>query len=296
MRSRYALVILVLVAGAYFWLGRHAPTADGVATESAPVPPKRAPTVSSGEKPRPVRVAPKVPALEKAPDEAYHRYVPFHVVDGMAVAFGDVILGAVQDGTPERGLHEPDPIRLWDDREIPYGIATTLPNPARVDDALRYLMKHTSLVFVPLTEQTKDAIIFEPGTELCLSALGKTGGRQPIRLAADCGRTEILHEVLHALGFIHEHSRPDRDQYVEVVWDNVDAKFRDQFRAAPTSMDDPSRGTPFDFSSVMLYPPNLFGKQRGSITLRSREGKPEIQPVRDGLSPGDIRRIREVYR
>jgi hypothetical protein len=214
----------------------------------------------------------------------------------MAVAFGDVILGAVLDGAPEEGFHEPEPIRLWDEREIPYGIATTLPNPGRVEDAIQYLTKNTNLVFVPLTDQTKDAIVFEPGSAHCLSALGKTGGRQPIRLASDCGRTEILHEILHALGFLHEHSRPDRDQYVEVVWDNVDEKFRDQFRAAPPSLDDPSRGTPFDFGSVMLYPPNLFAKRPGLVTLRPREGKPPIHPVRDGLSPADIRRIREVYR
>lgn len=32
---------------------------------------------------------------------------------------------------------------------------------------------------------------------------------------------EITHEVMHILGFSHEHTRPDRDRYVTVLWDNI---------------------------------------------------------------------------
>jgi hypothetical protein len=32
---------------------------------------------------------------------------------------------------------------------------------------------------------------------------------------------QILHEIMHILGFSHEHVREDRDQYITVMWDNI---------------------------------------------------------------------------
>ena len=59
----------------------------------------------------------------------------------------------------------------------------------------------------------------------CYSSVGrdyKKSGMQSMSLGPECLQTSIvLHELLHSLGFWHEQSRPDRDQYVEIFWENI---------------------------------------------------------------------------
>ena len=41
-------------------------------------------------------------------------------------------------------------------------------------------------------------------------------------LGSGCkNRGHVTHELMHALGFFHEHTRPDRDKFVKILWDNI---------------------------------------------------------------------------
>jgi hypothetical protein len=219
--------------------------------------------------------------------------VSVEIVDqNLAVAFGDVLVGEVQNPNGvEAGLAKLPPSRRWPTPEIPY--ANQVSNPERVEQALKYLSTHTPLKFVPYNGQ-KDAIVFTNADDRCLSYVGRVGGTQPIFLSPDCGVSEIMHEVLHAVGFIHEQSRADRDPYVEVLWDNIEDSKRGQFEKLPASYMEILGSSPFDYHSIMMYSPRAFAKAPDLQTLRSRTNE-RIEPAENSLSPEDIARLERLY-
>ena len=57
----------------------------------------------------------------------------------------------------------------------------------------------------------------------CCSFVGKRGnGPQAISIGKNCDEFGIVvHELGHVVGFWHEHTRPDRDQWVTIIRDNI---------------------------------------------------------------------------
>ncbi|XP_031355726.1 zinc metalloproteinase nas-13-like [Photinus pyralis] len=56
----------------------------------------------------------------------------------------------------------------------------------------------------------------------CYAIVGRVGGQQQLNLAPGCLEPgTILHEMLHAAGFWHQQSSPERDNYVTINLQNV---------------------------------------------------------------------------
>ena len=56
----------------------------------------------------------------------------------------------------------------------------------------------------------------------CFSFPGRVTGEQTLSLGEGCfSQDTIIHEFIHAIGFYHEHNRPDRNYYIDVQWDNI---------------------------------------------------------------------------
>ena len=73
--------------------------------------------------------------------------------------------------------------------------------------------ERTCVKFVPRTNEGDYAFIQRGGG--CKSEVGRLGGAQHITLGDVCwGYGVVLHELMHTVGFHHEHSRADRDKYI----------------------------------------------------------------------------------
>ena len=53
--------------------------------------------------------------------------------------------------------------------------------------------------------------------------MGKRGnGPQAISIGKNCDKFGIVvHELGHVIGFWHEHTRPDRDEHVQIIYKNI---------------------------------------------------------------------------
>lgn len=108
-------------------------------------------------------------------------------------------------------------------------------------------------------------------------------------IAPSCSVGNIAHEILHTLGFQHEHTRFDRDGFIEVVEDNIIPGMEKNFKKLPGKTFD----IPYDYTSIMHYGRHFF----------SSNGEPTIVPKmdvkdmgqRNRLTKTDLRRVLSLY-
>lgn len=101
------------------------------------------------------------------------------------------------------------------------------------------------------SESQSDFIEFIHNTEgACYSYVGRQGGRQEVHVSEFCGVGSTVHEILHAIGVLHEHTRADRDDYVEVHLDNISPSLHHNYDIDPWQrvIGD------YDYGSIMHYP------------------------------------------
>ena len=99
------------------------------------------------------------------------------------------------------------------------------------------------------------------------SMVGMVGGKQKIGIHHWTSRA-ITHEIMHALGWEHEHSRSDRDQYVRVIWENIERGKEHNFEVSRHA----ETWSTYDFESIMHYHSTAF-------SIDWQAGKKTIEPL-----------------
>ncbi|XP_062862683.1 hatching enzyme 1.2 [Trichomycterus rosablanca] len=162
---------------------------------------------------------------------------------------------------------------------------------SNIEQGMKIIERDTCVRFIPRTHQ-RDFLDIQPKSG-CWSYLGSSGGRQTLSLQTPkCMSSGIIsHQLMHALGFVHEQSRADRDKYITIMWSNIWKDHVNNFEKFKMNNMD----LPYDYGSIMHYGKYAF----------SEDGDPTIIPKRNwnvklgqkfGPSGVDIMKINRLYK
>lgn len=184
---------------------------------------------------------------------------------------------------------------FWSGSTIPYTVEGGTAFQAAVTDALADLETRAKINFVPrTTEADYLTYVFVESDEICgQSFVGQLGGKQEIEIATDCvDRETVQHETMHALGFWHEQSRPDRDDFIRILWANVKPDYLEQFDVMPVEADGVGD---YDFASIMHYRRDAFSVNGRDTIQADTEAHNALIGNSTEASPQDVLAIQSVY-
>lgn len=195
------------------------------------------------------------------------------IIDKKVFLEGDIYLGEEADlFNNSRSLVANFAAFKWSNSTIPYTIQDNHPATNMIYAAINRVIKKTNLCLIPRTTET-NYVEFTNGN-LCFSRIGMHGGKQEIQVSPNCQVGGTVHEILHAAGYFHEHSRSDRDDYVKVNIDNVVPELAHNFEKAPFG----SKMGAYDYHSIMHYRPFDF----------SANGLPTVEIINPGANPPNL--------
>ncbi|XP_004605896.2 meprin A subunit alpha [Sorex araneus] len=207
---------------------------------------------------------------------------------GLDLFQGDIFLNKSRNGLR-------DPSTRWK-FPIPYILADNLDLNAK--GAILYafeMFRLKSCVDFKPYEGESTYIIFQK-FDGCWSEVGDQHVGQNLSIGAGCDYKAIIqHEILHALGFYHEQSRTDRDDYVDIWWDEIEEGRGHNFNVYDDKMIT-DLNTPYDYESLMHYEPFSFNKNESVPTITTKI--PAFNTIigqRLDFSPVDLERLNRMY-
>ncbi|XP_045706122.1 meprin A subunit beta [Phyllostomus hastatus] len=209
---------------------------------------------------------------------------------GLDLFEGDIKLNAVQGRNSIIGENYRWP------HTIPYVLEDSLEMNAKgviLNAFERYRLK-TCIDFKPWAGETNYISVFKGSG--CWSSVGnRRVGKQELSIGQNCDRiATIQHEFLHALGFWHEQSRSDRDDYVNIIWDRIQSGKEHNFNTYDDQASD-TLNVPYDYTSVMHYSKTAF-KNGTEPTIVTRI--PDFMDVigqRMDFSDSDLLKLNRLY-
>ncbi|XP_076332023.1 meprin A subunit beta-like isoform X2 [Tachypleus tridentatus] len=194
-----------------------------------------------------------------------------------------------------------DKYRLWPKRIIPYVMDSSYDNQDRqkLKKAMFQIEKNACVQFKQRDSETDYVMIKRD--KGCYSDVGRTGGCQVLSLDDRCfyhprSSGIIVHEILHALGFWHEHNRPDRDGFIVIKWDNIIPEKKQNFiKRSEVTVD--LLDMDYDYGSIMHYGTRAFAYDKNELSLIPLIHTAwDIVGQREKMSNLDIKKLNTLYK
>ncbi|XP_076242211.1 seminal metalloprotease 1 [Calliopsis andreniformis] len=164
-----------------------------------------------------------------------------------------------------------------------------------IKNAMKEYHENTCLRFRRYEKTDSDYITIEGKRSGCWSLVGRHNQGQVINLQnPGCiQHGVIVHEFMHALGFYHQQSAANRDQWVTINWNNIKPGKEHNFNKYDNrTVTD--YGIGYDYGSIMHYSSHAFSKN-DEPTITPKKKKVTIGQ-RKGLSEKDILKLQEMYK
>ncbi|CAG7720316.1 unnamed protein product [Allacma fusca] len=203
----------------------------------------------------------------------------------------------------------------WPGGRIPFSFAPGYTKQEMNDIrlAMDYIQEFTCIRFQSKKQKTDQNFLYiRKLSGKCSSFVGNIQkGPQQVALDPDtkkCGSPSfpghVLHELVHAIGFFHEHARNDRDNYIDIRYENLpdDDRTRKNYNTnEDNNLDAEFFGVPYNYGSIMHYSRRA-GSRNGKDTIIPKKTR-GVQPglrgelgQREKLSYGDIKMIQTMYK
>ncbi|KAK0414737.1 hypothetical protein QR680_011593 [Steinernema hermaphroditum] len=186
--------------------------------------------------------------------------------------------------------------KMWPGGRIPYAISPHYNSHERalLARAVKQYHDKTCIRFVPRQSGEAD-YLFIGKVDGCFSEVGRTNGVQVLSLDNGCMEyATIIHEMMHVVGFYHEHERWDRDNYIDIIWQNIDRAALDQFGKVDLSKTS-YYGQPYDYKSILHYDSLAFSKNGFPTMLPKKPGLASTIGNAKDFSEIDLAKINRMY-
>ena len=235
-------------------------------------------------------------------------------IDGLYIIQGDIVIRddtkiSQNSGSLRAAMNNEEPggakVNLWDEGKVYFFKEADGLNAAINSDiysAMQKIQSVTNIKFIELT--TAQAREYKKSTRIRFVPSDHNASKIGLKifdnfqdLWLNKSGPSALHEICHALGLMHEHVRPDRDNFVTVIPLNIQSKYYD---ANFTIYRDMKFFSDFDFESVMMYDSwafSAFSTKDGKLlpTIVKKDDNSTFGCQRIKLTDKDIQVLRQMY-